>query len=54
MDEDGFFVEFFAAKTRPDESEKEAHEENNDRFCGVGGDGGERDGGSESETESIG
>ena len=45
MDDDGFFVEFFATEFGPDEREKKSHEEYNDGLRRIGGDGGHGHGG---------
>ena len=54
MDKNGFALEFFAAKLRPDESEKKPHEKDNDRFGGVGGNGSNRNGRGGDESTHVG
>ena len=53
MYDDGFPGEIFAAELGPDESEEQAHEENDDWLGGVGSSGGKSDGGGEDECAAI-
>ena len=54
MDDDRFAVELFAAEARPNESEKNAHEKDDDWFGGVGGGGSEGYGWSGDEGGAVG
>lgn len=54
MDKDAFLSQGLAADFGADESEDDTHKEDDDRDGGVGGDRGERDGGSEGEGALVG
>ena len=53
VDENSFFIEFFAAEFGPDEGQNDAHKEDNNGLGGVGGNRSEGDGGGESKGDAV-